>query len=300
MDVLRRKEVIIDEREAAKAIKDGMSIAIGGFINSLHPMALIRQIIRNGVRELTVVGSGSAGLEVDLLIGTGHVKKLISPYVGAESLAPIGPFFRAVAQRGELDMWECDEGLFYAGLRAAAGQLPFEPWRVAIGTSYPELNPDIKIFQDPLKGETLLAVPPINIDVALIHAGFADAYGNVQHVGSSFSDLALVRAADKTIVEVDKVLSNEEIRKHPEKTTIHGADAIVRAPYGSHPYASPGFYLEDKEHIKEYVNAANAYLKTGDKGPFKAYLKKYVFGPETHADYLEVIGIRRLISLHEF
>lgn len=92
---LKRQEVLISEKEAAKTIQDGMTIAVGGFINSLHPMAIIREIIRNRVKNLTVVGSGSSGLEIDLLIGAGCAKKVVAPYIGAESLAPIGPCFRA-------------------------------------------------------------------------------------------------------------------------------------------------------------------------------------------------------------
>jgi hypothetical protein len=47
------------------------------------------------------------------------------------------------------------------------------------------------------------------------------------------------------------------------------------------------------------VAAGNAYAKAGDRKPFEEYLQKYVLGPKTHEDYLEVVGIRRLISLHE-
>ena len=43
-------------------------------------------------------------LDVDLLVGAGCVRKVISPYVGAEALAPIGPFFRAAAERGDIDV----------------------------------------------------------------------------------------------------------------------------------------------------------------------------------------------------
>ena len=79
----------------------------------------------------------------------------------------------------------------------------------------------------------------------MIHAGAADPYGNVQHVGTGFGDRSHHRAADKTIVTVDKVIPNEEVRANPYRTSIAGVDAVVRAPYGSHPFASPGHYLED-------------------------------------------------------
>ncbi len=112
-----RASRVIDEIEAAAQVKDGMCIVIGGHILSSHPMPVIRQIIKQGTKNLTVVGAASASLEVDLLIGAGCARKVIAPYVGAEALAPIGPFFKAAAERGEIALWECDEGIYYTALR---------------------------------------------------------------------------------------------------------------------------------------------------------------------------------------
>jgi glutaconate CoA-transferase subunit A len=204
------------------------------------------------------------------------------------------------AEKGEMEIWECDEGMYFAGLRAAAQFLPFLPWRGGIGTSYPEVNRDIKVLEDPVRGEPLLAIPAIKPDIVFVHAAFADTYGNVQHVGTGFGDRALYRAADRTIVQVEKVVSNEAIKRHPSRTSIPYADAIVRANYGSHPYASPGFYIEDVEHIKEYLAAANSYVREKNQAPFESYLKRFVLEPENHADYLERVGIKKLLSLYEF
>ncbi len=297
---MKRREVIEDEISVSKWIKDGMTIIIGGFITSSHPMSVIRQIMRNRGKDLTVIGSASSGLDVDLLIAGGCAKKVISPYVAGEALAPIGPVFRVAAQKGEIDIWEIDESMYYAGLRASAHLLPFMPWRGCVGTSYPEVNPDLKVFKDPIKGETLIAVPAIKPDVAILHAAYSDAYGNVQHIGTGFGDRAQHLAADRTIVQVEKVISNEEVRRDPNKTTIVGADAVVRVPYGAHPFSSPGFYVEDAEHIREYVAAANAYAKTGKKDELDRYMERYIHGPKDHVEYLERIGFRRLLSLYEF
>ncbi len=295
----KRKDVIIDEGEAAAWIRDGTTVSIGGFLNSSHPMPIIRAIIRNGVRNLTVVGAASAGLETDLLIGAGCVKTVIAPMISGESLAPIGPSFRYFAQRGAIEVVELDEHMYYQGLRAAAALMPSLPWRGGIGTDYTKINPRLKEFADPITSEQLLAIPAINIDVALIHAAAADPYGNVQHVGTGFGDRAHHRAADKTIVTVDKVIANEEVRANPYRTSIAGVDAVVRAPYGSHPYASPGQYLEDVAHIREYVAASTVRLKNGDGAPFGDYLRKYVIEPANHAAYLTRIGFERILSLYE-
>lgn len=294
-----RRSVVTDEESAVVDIRDGMTIGVGGFATSSHPMALVRQLIRRGVRDLVVVGPATAGLEVDFLIGAGCVRKVIAAYVGAEHYAPIAPCFRAAAERGEIEVFECDEGQYYQGLRAAAQGLPFLPWRSGVGTSLPGVNPELVPFTDPVRGEQLIAVPAIEIDVALIYAAQSDPYGNVQHVGSGFGDRALWRAAKRTITQVERIVSNEAIRRDPRATSLPGVDGVVAAPYGAHPFAGPGYYVEDAEHLREYVDAANAWARDDDRGRLDAYLDKYIRGPESHVQYLEQIGIRRLLELHE-
>ena len=288
-----RSSHIIDEAEAAGRITDGMTVAIG----SPTPMALVRQIIRRGLKDLTVV---DVGLSLDMLIAAGCVRKVVSYYAGGGFGVPVAPAFRRAAERGAIEVWECEEGILTSGLQAAAQGLPFLPWRGGVGTSLPEVNPDLKVFSDPIRGETLLAVPPIKPDVTLLHAAVSDAYGNVQHVGGpGWIDLFMQRAADQTIVQVEKVVANEDIRKDPWATTIAGADAIVRLPYGAHPFYSRGYYVQDNAHLKDYLEASTAAAK-GDSAALDAYFARYCREPASHADYLEQIGIRRLLELHEY
>ena len=288
-----RSSHIIDEAEAASRITDGMTVAIG----SPTPMALVRQLIRRGLKDLTVV---DVGLSLDMLIAAGCVRKVVSYYAGGGFGVPVAPAFRRAAERGAIEVWECEEGILTSGLQAAAQGLPFLPWRGGVGTSLPEVNPDLKVFSDPIRGETVLAVPPIKPDVTLLHAAVSDTYGNVQHVGGpGWIDLFMQRAADQTIVQVEKIVANEDIRKDPWATTIAGADAIVRLPYGAHPFYSRGYYVQDNAHLKDYLNASTAATK-GDPAALDAYFARYCREPASHADYLEQIGIRRLLELHEY
>jgi glutaconate CoA-transferase subunit A len=298
--VAGRRAVTVDERGAVDGVRDGMTIAIGGFINAAHPMALVRALIRTGARDLTIVGAASSGLEVDMLIAAGRVRKLVSPYVGAEGLAPIGPAFRRAAQSGEIEVFELDEAHYYAALRAAAQRLPFNPWRAGLGTSYPELNPQLRTFRDPIDGELLIAVPAIVIDIAFLHAAVSDPFGNVQHEGSGFGDRAIHAAADRTVVQVEQIVSNERIRQNPGATSVAGADAVLRAPYGAHPFASHGYYPADTVHILQYAGAASEWLKTGSRARLDEYLDRYVLGPSDHVEYLERVGVRQVLALTEY
>ncbi len=289
----KRKEHILDETEAVNWVENGMTIAVG----EPAPMGLIRQIIRRGIKDLTVIASG---LSLDMLIAAGCVRKTISYYAGGGFGVPVAPSFRRAVENGEIEVWECEEGILLAGLQAAAQLLPFLPWRGGVGTSLPEVNPDLKQMTDPINGETLIAVPPIKPDVTLLHAAFSDPYGNVQHRGGpGWIDLFLYRAADRVIVQVEQIIPNETVRKDPWATTIPRADAIVRAPYGAHPFYSRGFYLQDSAHLKTYIKAASEAQK-GDSRDLERYLNRYCREPETLGDYLEHIGIKQLLSLYEY
>jgi glutaconate CoA-transferase, subunit A len=295
-----RESRVVDEAHVGAQITDGMTVAIGGFINANHPMTLVRQLIRDGRRDLTVVGAASSGLELDLLIAAGCVGKVVSPYIGAEGLAGIGPAFRKAAQDGSIATFELDEAHFYAGLRASAQRLPFNPWRAGVGTSLPDINPELKVFRDPIANELLLAIPAIEIDVCLLHAAVSDQYGNVQHNGTRYGDIAMYAASDRTYVSVERVASPEEIRANPLATSIPGATGIVRAGHGAHPYSTDGFYSPDAAHIREYLDAATTWLKSGDRGLVDAYLDRYIHSAPTQSDYLERVGFERLMSLYEY
>jgi glutaconate CoA-transferase subunit A len=289
-----RQQRIIDEVTAASWVQDGMTIAVG----SPAPMALLRQIIRRGVKNLTIVDSG---VTLDLLIAAGCARKVVSYYAGGGFGVPVAPAFRRAVERGEIEVWECEEGILTTGLQAAAQALPFLPWRGGVGTSLPEVNKDLKVMHDPIRGETLIAVPPIKPDVTLLHAATADAYGNVQHCGGpGWLDLFLYRAADRTIVQVEKIIPNEEIRANPWATTIGGADAIVRAPYGAHPFYSRGYYVQDNTHLRQYLEASAAAAQENRPEPLTQYLNHYCREPATLGDYLERIGIKRLLELYEY
>jgi glutaconate CoA-transferase, subunit A len=295
-----RRAVLISVEQASAQIADGMTVGVGGFINSGHPMAVLRQLIRDRKRNLTVVGAASAGLEIDMLIAAGCVRKVIAPYVGAEGLIGIGPAFRRAAQGGTLEIAEMDEALYYAGLRAAAQCLPFNPWQAGLRTSIPALNPSILEFTDPISHQPMLAVPAINIDVCLLHAARSDPYGNVQHNGTSYGDTALAAAADVTIASVETVVPVEAIRANPMATTIPGADAVVRAPFGAHPFSADGSYVPDRAHITEYLKAANESLRSGTSAPVDTYLRRYIFDTSDEIDYLERVGLRNLLALSEY
>ena len=285
-----RRSVVREVADAVAGIEDGATVGLGGAVTAGHPMALVRALARRGVRDLTLVAP-TGGIEVDLLIAAGCVRKVVGSYVGVEGLAAVGPVYRRALEAGAIEMVDLDEAHCVMGLRAAGHKLPFMPWRGGVGTSFPQLNPSLVEFDDPVAGEPLLAIPAIRVDVALIAGETADEYGNVQVVGTPHMDQLLGAAAERVIVQVDRVVSNDVIRRQPERTMYWRDTTVVCAPFGTHPYSN-GWMTSDEQHLTEFVKAA----RDGDDA-LDEYLDRHVRGPEDHDSYLETIGIRRLVSL---
>jgi len=289
-----RSSVVRTAREAVAGIPTGAVVGLGGSVTAGHPMALVRALARLGVGDLTVVAP-TAGLDLDLLVSTGQVRKVVTSYVGAEGAAAVGPGFRAAAEAGSIEVWDADEAHCILGLRAAAQGLPFLPWLGGVGTALPRLNPDLVEFDDPIHGRRLLAVPAIGLDVALIFAERADVHGNVQFGGTGHTDPLLASAAQRVVVQVERVVPHEVIRRDPGSTWFWRDVAVVPAPWGTHPFSSAGLQA-DGEHLREYAAAAAAAAK-GDREPLEGYLRRYVTTPQDDLQYLEEIGVRRIAEL---
>jgi glutaconate CoA-transferase subunit A len=297
--VNERASVLITAREAAAVVEPGDTVAIGGILNSCHPMPVVRELIRRGVGDLHVV-SIAGGPDIDLLIAAGLVRRLSTPEVTGESLHPgAAPAFRRAAERGEIEVWECDEGIIQVALQAAAERVPFAPWPGGMGTSLPEINDGMEVIESPYGGQRVVAVRALPVDVTFMHAARSDRHGNVQVIGSGMGDKALARASQRVFCTVERIVGNEEIRRDPRATTIPGADGVVHAPFGAHPFASPGHYVADEAGIRSYLDAARQWQKTGDRQRLDAWLGEWVTGPEDHWAYLARVGPGALYALEE-
>lgn len=297
---LRRSLVTTADAAVDAHIRDGMTIALGGFHTASRAMALVRAIVRAGRRDLTLIGS-PATLDADLLIATGCVRRVVLPFIGVEGMAPVAPFFRRAAENGTLDIAEIDEGIVLTMFKAARQGMGSLPWIGGVGTSITSLNPDLRPVEDPLTGKPVLAVPAVRPDVTLVHAARADAHGNVQHGGNQFADALMASASATTIVQVEEIVPTSDIRARPELTTIpaHMVGAVVHCPFGAHPFFSQRRYVMDRVHVKAYLGAARSLIDGSDPAGWDGYLETFVFGPASHGDYIDTVGAERLKTLEE-
>ncbi len=289
------KEKLCSLSEAADLIKDGTRIAIGGMSVHNHPMAFIYELIRKGVKNLTIVGHVNAD-DIDLLIGAGCVKRLEISYVGLEEFG-LAPNFRRAVETGGIELAEYSEPVSFERFSCSARGQSFFPTHEMLGTDLPKYNPDIREMASPFDGRKCHIVPAADPDWAVIHAPMGDKYGNVLYFENrqlpEDLDLTTSRSTRNLIVTVEKIVDRNKVLRLPHLNLIprFRTTAIVEAPYGAHPSSCLQVYDNDRAHLKMYAQTAR------DPAEFKKYLDKYVYGVKSHMEYLNLIGVERLMML---
>lgn len=285
---------VADPEAAVAEIPSGACVGVGGGINAGHPMALVRALIRQGTTGLTLAGLTS-GLELDLLVAAGAADRLAAAYVGAERFVSLPPAIRWAAEEGRLEIWENEEGVHLASLRARAHRVPYATWRGAIGTGVTR-HPLVEEAVDEPTGQTYLKVRPLEIDAAIVWAEAADADGNLLLWGADMGDEALLAAGDLRIAQVERVVSTESLARFPDRVLPWAADVVVPAPLGTHPFASSALAI-DSEWLIGYATAVTAARREGDRAGLDAYLDRWIRRADGEAGYMEELGSARLQEL---
>ncbi|MBW2974254.1 hypothetical protein KY366_00920 [Candidatus Woesearchaeota archaeon] len=272
-----RLEKRISIKDSVDRLKDGMVVGLSGFSYMNPPMGFVREIIRQKKKDLTIVSGPTSGIETDMLIGAGCVKKVVTAGVAFERIAGIAPNFRKAAEEGRLDVWECDEAIWHMGLKAAIYDVPYMLWKAGTGSSIPLLNKEIQTTE--IGGKKYLKVPKIKPDISFLHMGLGDKYGNIQtpqniFLGRVFCERLIAEATQGDVfVSVERIIPNSEIVKNAERTILRNVN-ICENPNGAHPGACNGFYIPDLGHYNEYVRSCK-------DGRFEEYLERYVY-PEKY------------------
>jgi glutaconate CoA-transferase, subunit A len=281
----------MSEDEVAAELRDGMTIGVGGWGSRRKPMSLIRAIARSQVTGLTLVSYG--GPDVGLLCRAGKVKRVVFAFVSLDSI-PLEPHFRAARQAGAVETRELDEGMFLLGLQAAAWRVPFLPTRAGLGSDVFHLYPELRTVQSPYRspdgeGEELVAVPALDLDVALVHMNRGDAGGNGQYLGVDpyFDDLFCM-AAERRFMSVEKVMPTDDLAGNGPVQTLRinrlMVDGVVEAPFGAHFTSCPPDYERDETFQREYAATAR------DDGAWDTFRARYL-DVGGHDEYRKAVGL---------
>ena len=274
------------EEAISQNVNNGDLVGIGGLSFWRKAVAATREIIRQNKKNLGLV-TFVGGVCADLLAGAGCINRIQASFVGME-LFGLAPRYRKAVESGALKVVEETEASICLGLKAIYLRLPFMPLRGILDTDILKIRSDLKEFEDPLNREKLVACPPIQLDVAIIHVPYADEKGNGNIPGTVWIDDDMAKTAKKTIITCEKIVETEDIIRSPLKGQIpmQTVDAVVKVPFGAHPTSCYPFYTFDPIHIQEYMNM-----------DYAKYKQDYI-SLKDNAEYLEKIGgIRSILNI---
>jgi len=215
------------------------------------------------------------GPEVGLLCKAGKVRRLVYGFVSLDSI-PLEPHFRVARQSGSIEAAELDEGMLQWGLYAAALRLPFLPTRAGLGTDVMRINPHLKLVKSPYEdGEELVAMPAIELDVALIHMNRADEGGNGVFLGPDpFFDDLFCGAAKRRFMTCEKLVRTEDLLKegsvHTLKINRTMVDGVIETPNGAHFTECPPAHPRDEAFQRAYAATAK------DPDAWKSFAERYL------------------------
>lgn len=277
----------MSEDDVVAELRDGMTIGIGGWASRRKPMSLVRAIARSSLRDLTLVSY--AGPDVGLLCALGKVRRAVFGFASLDSI-PLEPHFRNARQQGSIEAVEYDEGMLQWGLYAAANRLPFLPTRAGLGTDVMAVNPGLRTVRSPYDdGEELVAMPAIELDVALIHMNRADQAGNGQFLGPDlFFDDLFCMAAKRRFMSCERVVPTSELANQGlPRLKINRAmvDGVIEAPLGAHFTECAPDYPRDEAFQREYAATAK------DPALLGQFVEKYV-NVASQADYEKAVRAR--------
>ena len=275
-------------------VPDGTSVCLGAALECLIPFAATHELIRQGRRDLTLIGPIS-DVCFDQLIAAGCVRRVIAAWVGNVQHGTGYGFRRAVeaAVPRPLEVEDHSNLTIALGLEAAALGVPYLPTRSLLGSDILARSRSLRTASCPFSGEPLVLVPAIAPDVAILHVQRADAGGSCQAWGPTGVAAAAGKASRQVIVVCEELVSPHVIRSDPNRTLVPGfrVAAVVPLPGGAHPSPVQGYFGRDHAAYAEY------HRRTATAEDARIWLDEWVLSVPDHAAYLAKLGAARLNGL---
>lgn len=275
-------------------VPDGASVALGTALECLIPFAAAHELIRQGRRDLTLIGPIS-DIAFEQLIAAGCVRRVVAAWVGNVQHGSAYPYRRAIEQGvpRPLEVEAHSNFSIALALEAAAQGVPYLPTRSLLGSDLLARNPRLRESRCPFTGDPLVLVSALAPDVAVLHVQRADAQGNCQVWGPTGVTAAAGKASRAVIVVTEELVPAEVIRSDPNRTLLPGflVTAVVHLPWGAHPSPVQGHYNRDHALYTDW-HARSATAATAT-----AWLDEWVHGVPDHGAYLARVGAARLAGL---
>ncbi|MBO0736071.1 MAG: CoA transferase subunit A [Alphaproteobacteria bacterium] len=279
--------------DAAGLVPDGASVGIGGSTLSRTPIAMIWALIRAGRKDLHCIRSITSN-EGELLFASGTSRHMLTSWFSQGIVWGVSRIMRLYTESGRARFEEWSHMAVGLRFRAGAMGVPFLPMRSMLGSDVIGQLPDARQMDCPFTGEKLVLVPALNPDFALIHVPRCDPYGNAQIDGLPFMDIDIAMAANSVILTTERIVSNDQIRRAPDRTKIPflAVDAVVEAPFGAAPHECYGLYEPLFNHLDAYATR----IREDPQESVRTYLERYFYAPKSWTEYLELLGLEELLD----
>lgn len=275
-------------RDAVATIPAGSSLSFGGFGHYGHPLAFVREIIRQRIGGLTLHAIAECW-PAELLTAAGLVRHIDMSNLMFEGLGRVRAICRA-AENGTITTDDHSHLGLSLRLLAAGWGMPFLPIHSMAGSDLELIQtgdkPKFARIDDPFGDGWIGAVSALAPDVAVIHVHRADTQGNGIIEGQISVVDAQVRSARRVIVTAEEIVDGELITPDNQLTVVPGilVESVIHTPYGSHPGGVYGLYDEDPRFLEQYYEASR------DEATVAEWLDEWVHGLEDHEAYLDRIG----------
>jgi glutaconate CoA-transferase subunit A len=294
MSVAAHSKLVSMSQAIAEHVPTGSSVLMGAELEQMIPFSAGHEIIRQGRRELTLIGPISDML-FDLMIGAGCVSRVMAAWVGNASVG-VGYCFRRAVEQGiphAIETVDYTNFTLAMALHAAALGVPFLPTYAALGSDLLQSNSNLSEFKSPVGEDRLIAVQALRPDVAILPVQRADAAGNSHLWGNFGVAIDGARASRKVIVVAEEIVPPEVISSDPNRTLIPGflVTAVVHEPWGAHPAPMQGYYGRDHAFFAEYHEESR---KAED---FDRWLECWVLNLPSRAEYMVKLGSTRSADL---
>ncbi len=278
----------------SRHVPDGSMVLMGAQLEQMIPFAAGHEIIRQGRRDLTLVGPISDIL-FDQLIGAGCAARVFAAWVGNVS-AGVGYCLRRAMEQGvprPVQMVDYSNFTLALALHAGAMGVPFMPTYSTLGSDLLARNGNLREFPSPVNEEKLVAVRALKPDVAIIHVQRADESGNAHLWGNLGVAVDGARAARKVIVVAEEIVAPEVIASDPNRTLVPGfkVAAVVHELWGAHPSPVQGYYGRDHAFFTEYHEQSRTLED------FERWLERWVISVEGRKQYMDLLGGDRVEQL---
>ena len=264
----------------AHNVHDGDRIALEGFTH-LIPFAAGHEIIRQGRRDLTLVRM-TPDIVYDQLIGMGCASKLIFSWAGNPGAGSLHRFRDAVERAipSPLAIEEHSHAGMATRYATSASGLPFGILRGYAGTDLPSVTENVRFVTCPFTGESLAAVPALDLDVGIICAKQADHDGNVMLWGITGVQKETVLSARRSIVLVEEIVDKFTPRVNGVVLPSWVVGTVVECPSGSFP-----------SYAQDYSERANDFYAfwepiSRDRERFLAWMDAHVLGTATNSEFI--------------